>query len=67
MLWTNCHHPFYDDNPYPGDGAARTARSWVGDFWDLFYAGHQLEMDNLKAICEYRHANGLPMTPSVDE
>ena len=19
VLWTNCRHPFYDDNPYPED------------------------------------------------
>ena len=25
VLWTNCHHPFYDHNPYPGDRAARAA------------------------------------------
>ena len=36
---------------------------WVGDFWDMFYAGHQLEMDNLKAICEYRAGHGLPIKP----
>ena len=22
VLWTNCHHPFYDRNPYPEDRAA---------------------------------------------
>ncbi len=25
VLWTNCHHPFYDNNPYPGDRAAGAA------------------------------------------
>ena len=27
VLWTNCHHPFYDHNPYPDASPARTARS----------------------------------------
>jgi hypothetical protein len=36
---------------------------WVGDFWDMFGAGHLLELKNLKAIAEYRHHNGLPVTP----
>ncbi|STZ57155.1 Uncharacterised protein [Mycolicibacterium tokaiense] len=29
----------------------------------MFGPGHQLEMQNLKAIAEYRHHNGLPITP----
>jgi hypothetical protein len=28
----------------------------------VFYAGHKIELDNLKHILEHRHANGLPMT-----
>jgi hypothetical protein len=32
----------------------------VGDYWDLFYAGHTLELNNLKAILEHRHRAGLP-------
>lgn len=36
---------------------------WVGDFWDMFGAGHLLELRNLKAIAEYRHRHGLPVTP----
>jgi hypothetical protein len=36
----------------------------VGDYWDLFYAGHTVEMNNLKAILEHRHRNGQPV--SVD-
>ena len=36
---------------------------WVGDFWDMFGAGHELEIKNLKAIAEYRHRHGLPVTP----
>jgi hypothetical protein len=63
VLWTNCHHPFYDENPYPQ--AAPPHRSgWVGDFWDIFGAGHALELNNLKTITEYRHRNGLPITPA---
>jgi hypothetical protein len=29
----------------------------------MFGAGHLLELKNLKAITEYRHRNGLPITP----
>jgi hypothetical protein len=61
VLWTNCHHPFYDHNPYP---APPQRSGWVGDFWDLFGAGHGVELSNLKAIAEYRHRNGLPVTPA---
>nr|WP_296769112.1 SRPBCC family protein [Rhodococcus sp. (in: high G+C Gram-positive bacteria)] len=63
VLWTNCHHPFYDENPYP-EAAPPERGPWVGDFWDMFAAGHQLEIQNLKVICEYRHSNGLPLTPT---
>ncbi|MHA3023514.1 SRPBCC family protein [Mycobacterium sp. BMJ-28] len=62
VLWTNCHHPFYDENPYP-EAAPAQRPVWVGDFWDMFGAGHELELRNLKAIAEYRHRNGLPITP----
>ncbi len=62
VLWTNCHHPFYDHNPYP-ETAPPQRPVWVGDFWDMFGAGHALELQNLKAIAEYRHRNGLPVTP----
>ena len=62
VLWTNCHHPFYDHNPYP-ETAPPQRPVWVGDFWDMFGAGHALELRNLKAIAEYRHRNGLPVTP----
>ena len=62
VLWTNCHHPFYDKNPYP-ETAPPERPVWVGDFWDMFGAGHLLELKNLKAIAEYRHHNGLPVTP----
>jgi hypothetical protein len=62
VLWTNCHHPFYDRNPYP-ETAPPARPVWVGDFWDVFGPGHQLELKNLKAIAEHRHRNGLPITP----
>jgi hypothetical protein len=62
VLWTNCHHPFYDKNPYP-EAAPPERPVWVGDFWDMFGPGHLLELKNLKAIAEYRHHNGLPVTP----
>ena len=62
VLWTNCHHPFYDHNPYP-ETAPPDRPVWVGDFWDMFGAGHLLELKNLKAIAEYRHRNGLPVAP----
>ncbi len=62
VLWNNCHHPFYDENPFP-ETAPEGRPVWVGDFWDMFAAGHKLELDNLKAIAEYRHHNGLPITP----
>lgn len=63
VLWTNCHHPFYDKNPYP-ETAPPGRPVWVGDFWDMFGPGHLLELKNLKAIAEYRHRNGLPLTPA---
>jgi hypothetical protein len=30
----------------------------------LFGAGHGLELNNLKTIAEYRHRNGLSITPA---
>ena len=62
VLWTNCHHPFYDKNPYP-ETAPPKRPVWVGDFWDMFGPGHMLELKNLKAIAEYRHHHGLPVIP----
>ncbi|MBX9791210.1 MAG: hypothetical protein K2Y37_20000 [Pirellulales bacterium] len=61
VLWTNCRHPFYDRNPFP-EKSPPGRKVWVGDMWPFFYAGHQIELDNLKYILEHRHANGLPMT-----
>jgi hypothetical protein len=62
VLWTNCHHPFYDANAYP-ETAPPGRPVWVGDFWEMFGAGHRLELDNLTAIAEFRHRQGLPVTP----
>ncbi|MCZ4651856.1 SRPBCC family protein [Gordonia amicalis] len=62
VLWVNCHHPFYDENPFT-ETAPPERPVWVGDFWDTFAPGHQIELDNLTAIAEYRHRNGLPLTP----
>ena len=60
VLWTNCRHPYYDDNPFP-EKAPKGRQVWVGDMWPFFYAGHKIELDNLKHILEYRHTNGLAM------
>jgi len=54
VLWTNCKHPNYDRNPFPAK-APEGRKVWVGDLWPFFYAGHWVEMQNLKAILEYRH------------
>jgi hypothetical protein len=62
VLWNNCKHPFYDNNGYP-ETAPPERPVWVGDFWEMFSAGHQLEMDNLKAIAEYRNHHDLPIKP----
>ena len=64
VTWTNCHHPFYDKNPFP-ETAPSTRPVWVGDLWPLFYAGHLVEIQNLKAILEHRHAAGQPVGPHV--
>jgi hypothetical protein len=55
VLWTNCKHPFYDKNPFPNAGP-EGRKVWVGDLWPFFYAGHWVEMQNLKNILEHRHA-----------
>lgn len=61
VFWQNCRHPNYNENPYPN--CAPAGRPWVGNFWDFFYAGHMVELENLKQILEYRHAHNLPMGP----
>lgn len=62
VFWQNCRHPYYNDNPHKETAPA--GRPWVGDFWDMFYAGHKAELENLKRILEYRHRNGLPIGPT---
>ena len=62
VLWTNCKHPFYEANPFEST-APEDRPVWVGDFWDIFSAGHQLELDNLAAIAAARHAAGTSITP----
>ena len=61
VFWQNCKHPYYDENPYPE--TAPEGRPWVGNFWDLFYAGHSVELENLKRILEYRHKNEKEIGP----
>jgi hypothetical protein len=61
VIWTNCRHPYYDKNPFPE--LAKANREWVGDWWPLFYAGHTIELTNLKNILEHRHRKGLPLGP----
>jgi hypothetical protein len=65
VIWTNCHHPYYDRNPFPE--LARTRREWVGDWWPLFYGGHSIELANLKAILEHRHRRGVSVGPHLVE
>jgi len=65
VFWQNCKHPYYKENPYPEK--APEGRPWVGNFWDMFYAGHVVELENLKRILEYKHANNLDMTPHAKE
>lgn len=53
ILWTNCRHPYYDKNPFP-ELVPEGRKTWVGDLWPFFYAGHSVEMQNLKLILESR-------------
>jgi hypothetical protein len=64
VLWTNCRHPYYDSNPFP-DRAPAGRETWVGDLWPFFYAGHHIEMQNLKHILEHRHKANEPFRPWV--
>lgn len=61
VLWTNCAHPYYANNPYP-ELVPEQRQIWVGDGWPFFKAGHDLELENLKHIAEYRHANGVSVS-----
>lgn len=58
VIWTNCRHPYYDNNPFP-ETAPANRPIWVGDLWPMFYAGHYLEMQNIKHILEYRHQRSI--------
>lgn len=66
VIWTNCHHPYYDENPFPKLNRD-PLRTWVGEWWPLFYGGHSIELDNLQAIVEHRHRLGLPLGPYARE
>ncbi|HEY3496052.1 MAG TPA: hypothetical protein VGK73_15245 [Polyangiaceae bacterium] len=66
VIWTNCRHPYYDENPFP-ELNRDPLRTWVGDWWPLFYGGHSVELDNLQAIVEHRHRLRLPLGPPVQE
>lgn len=56
ILWTNCRHAYYDENPFPAAGPS-DRKVWVGDMWPFFYAGHSVELENLRLILEHRHQN----------
>jgi len=64
VIWTNCRHPYYAKNPFP-ELCRDPKREWVGDWWPLFYAGHTLELANLKRILEHRRRHGLPLGPQL--
>jgi hypothetical protein len=66
VVWTNCHHPYYDANPFP-ELNADPKRTWVGDLWPVFYAGHTIELANLRAILEARYRGGLPPGPFLEQ
>jgi len=66
VVWTNCQHPYYAKNPFP-ELNHDPKRDWVGDWWPLFYAGHSIELANLKAILEYRYQRGLDVGPALLE
>jgi hypothetical protein len=64
VIWTTCRHPYYATNPFP-ELCKDPARDWVGDWWPLFFAGHTIELANLKSILEFRHRRGLPLGPRL--
>lgn len=66
VIWSNCRHPYYAKNPFP-ELCQDPKREWVGDWWPLFYAGHGIELANLKAILEHRYRQGLPLGPELRE
>jgi hypothetical protein len=63
VIWTNCHHRHYDENPFP-DLTRDPKREWVGDWWPLFYAGHSIELKNLTLILEHRHRSRGSTAPT---
>jgi len=66
VVWTNCRHPYYENNPFPH--LCRDAkRTWVGDLWPFFYAGHSIELQNLKIILEHRRRSGSPLGPLPED
>lgn len=66
VIWTNCRHPYYDGNPFPAL-CRDPKRAWVGEWWPLFYAGHSIELANLKAILEYRHRAHTSLGPHITD
>jgi hypothetical protein len=66
VIWTNCRHPHYQRNPHP-ELCRDPGRTWVGEWWPIFPAGHAIELANLKAILEHRHRRGLPIEPRLRE
>jgi hypothetical protein len=64
VIWTNCRHPHYDENPFPE--LAPPGRAWVGEWWPLFYAGHSIELENLKRILEFRQSHALSLGPVLE-
>ncbi len=64
VMWTNCKHPFYDRNPF-ADEAPDDRSVWVGDLWPFFYAGHWVEIQNLKHILEAKFRAGLLRDPAM--
>jgi hypothetical protein len=66
VIWTNCRHPHYERNPHP-ELCQDPRRTWVGEWWPIFPAGHAIELANLKAILEWRYRRGLPIGPRLRE
>lgn len=66
VIWTNCRHPYYAKNPFP-ELCHDPKREWVGEWWPLFFAGHSIELANLKSILEFRHRRGRPVGPRLRE
>lgn len=65
VIWSNCKHPYYDQNPFP-QLARDPQRTWVGELWPVFYAGHTIELANLRAILEHRYRAGVSAGPFLE-